>query len=116
VAWLAGVTSDELHVSVLTLGEIKRGVELLRSRDPHQSRAIDEWLGALHDTFADRILGIDTPVAAAWGRLRAEHTLAIVDSLIAATALVHGLTLVTRDTRTAKRAGVPFLEPWQPSG
>jgi len=101
-------------VSVLTLGEIRRGVELLRSRDPRQARVIEEWLGTLHDVFADRILRVDAPVAEAWGRLRAEHSLAIVDSLIAATALVHGLTVVTRDTSTARRTGVPFLDPWQP--
>ena len=112
VAWLQDVSSAELHLSVLTLGEIRRGIELLRSRDVEQARAIETWLATIEAAFVDRVLRLDAPIADAWGRLRAVHTLPIVGSLIAATALVHGLTVVTRDRGPFERCGVPWLDPW----
>ena len=94
------------------MGEIRQGVERLRPRDPARSDRHEEWLGALQKSFGDRILAVTTPVAEAWGRLRATGPLPVVDSLLAATALVHGLVVVTRDTGPFERVGVPWLDPW----
>lgn len=112
VAWLRDVDSGDLHVSVLTLGEVRRGIERLRRRDAGQSAVYEAWLGTLESAFADRVLPIDVAVAEAWGRISATDPLPAVDGLLAATALVHGLTVVTRDTGPFERAGVPFLDPW----
>jgi predicted nucleic acid-binding protein len=111
-AWVGEVEDVELHLSVLTLGEIRKGIEMLRDRDPTQAEVFDSWLGNLHTLFADRILTIDGRTAEAWGRLNATATRNTVDSLIAATARVHGLTVVTRNTGDFEGCGVPLLNPW----
>lgn len=112
LSWLASVSTRELHVSVLTLGEIRSGIEQLRPRDPARASAYAVWLETLRESFEDRIIVVDDAVAQAWGRLRAVSLVAAVDGLLAATALVHGLTVVTRDTRPFERLGVPFVDPW----
>jgi len=115
VDWFSAVDSDQLHLSVLVVGEIREGVERLRTRDPARSARLQQWLEALQEGFGDRVLAVTSNVAEAWGRLRAGGPpLPVVDSLLAATALVHGLVVVTRDTSTAERTGVPFLDPWAP--
>jgi predicted nucleic acid-binding protein len=111
VTWLADVDSGELHLSVMTIGEVRRGIERLRRRDASQAAVYEAWLGTLETAFADRILGVDVAVADAWGRISADPVPA-VDGLLAATALVHGLTVVTRDIGPFERVGVPFLDPW----
>ena len=97
---------------MLVLGEVRRGIERLRGRDPAQAIALERWLGSLESGFVDRILVIDDAVAHAWGRLSAVHSMPVVDGLMAATALVHGLTVVTRDTAPFERVGVLWLDPW----
>jgi predicted nucleic acid-binding protein len=103
---------QDLFLSVLTLGEVRRGVELLRARDEPQTRVFESWLHDVESAFVDRVLDIDSSVAEPWGRLSAAAPLPIVDGLLAATALVHGLTVVTRDTAPFERVGVPWLDPW----
>ena len=73
---------------------------------------LEDWLVSLEAEFADRVLSVDRVIAHAWGRLSATASLAAVDSLLAATALVHGLIVVTRDTAPFERIGVPWLNPW----
>ena len=102
----------DLHLSVLTLGEIRKGIELLRDRDPAQAEVFAAWLGELRTRFADRIVSIDARVAEQWGRLNAAAPRNTVDSLIAATASIHGLTVVTRNTGDFEACGVPLLNPW----
>jgi len=114
VDWFGAVDSDQLHLSVLVVGELREGVERLRTRDPERSARLQHWLEALQEGFGDRVLAVTSNVAEAWGRLRASGPLPVADSLLAATALVHGLVIVTRDTSTAERTGVPFVDPWQP--
>lgn len=111
-AWLAGVPGPDLFLSVMTLGEIRQGVERLRRRDPQQSSVYEAWLGQLEAEFADRVLPITAAVADEWGRLNAGDPLPIIDALLAATARVHGLTIVTRNTRDLARTGVTLLNPW----
>ena len=82
-------------------------------RDRAQALALDGWLTSLEEGFSDRILAIDRAIAHAWGRLSPMATLPPVDGLMAATALVHGLVVVTRDTRPFERVGVPWLNPWE---
>jgi predicted nucleic acid-binding protein len=113
-AWVGEVDDVDFHLSVLTLGEIRKGIELLRERDPAQADVFASWLGELHTRFADRIVPIDARIAEEWGRLNAAAPRNTVDSLIAATARIHGLTVVTRNTSDFEGCGVPLLNPWRP--
>lgn len=97
---------------MLVLGEIRRGVELLRGRDLPRSLRLQEWLEELKESFGARVIDVSAPVAETWGRIDSQRRLPAVDGLLAATALVHGLVVVTRDTAPFERAGVPFLDPW----
>ena len=114
-AWAEAVQDAELQLSVLTLGEIRKGIELLRGRDPAQAEVFADWLHDLYARFAERILAIDVRIAEEWGRLNAAATRNTVDSLIAATARVHGLVVVTRNTSDFEGCGVPLLNPWHPA-
>jgi predicted nucleic acid-binding protein len=111
-AWLASVTENDLYLSVLVLGEIRVGIDRLRPRDQVQASVFEEWLVATESAFADRLLSVDAIVAQTWGRLQAVAPLPAIDSLMVATALCHGLIMVTRDTSSAERAEVPWLDPW----
>lgn len=109
--WAANLDVEAIHTSVLCLGEVRRGVEGL---PPGERRtAFEQWLEVdLRDFLATRILGVDEAVAHAWGRMSARRTLPLPDALIAATAIVHGLTVVTRNTRDFDGLGVPVVNPW----
>lgn len=110
-AWFAAARPDELYTSVLVLGEIRRGVESVRRRDATAAEALEHWLGRLADGFADRILLVDATVADRWGALNVPDPVPTVDGLLAATALVHDLTLVTRNVRDVAGTGVRLLDP-----
>jgi predicted nucleic acid-binding protein len=112
-AWAAEVTDADLYLSVLTLGDIRKGIERLRGRDPVQTDVFATWLEQLRDHFADRILPIDDRVADECGRLNAPAERKTVDSLIAATARVHNLTVVTRNTGDFEGCDVALRNPWQ---
>lgn len=112
VAWAHGVAPDGLFVSVLTIGEIRKGVELLRARDPHQAEPFDSWLADVQRRFSKRILPVTAAVAEQWGRLNAARPRTTVDSLIAATAHVHALTVATGNTRDFADSGVPVINPF----
>lgn len=113
--WFATTRSDQLYLSVLTLGEIRHAIERLRRRDREQSEVFDTWLVALERQFADRLLPITAEIADAWGRLGVPDPVPIVDGLLAATAQVNGLTLVTRNTADLERTGVRLLNPFDPA-
>jgi toxin FitB len=110
--WLAGRRTAELHLSVLVVGEIRQGVERLRRRDPTQAEVFDAWLRELEGGYADRILPITAEIASEWGRRNVPDPIPVVDGLIAATAVVHGLTLVTRNTVDMARTGASVLDPF----
>jgi toxin FitB len=112
-AWVASVSQDDLCLSVLTLGEIRNGIERLRPRDPEQAEVFDVWLLALRERFAERILPVDERAADQWGRLNAATPRKTVDSLIAAIAHAHALTVVTGNTRDFVGCDVLLLDPWQ---
>jgi len=111
-AWVSEVADADLHLSALTLGEIRKGIELLRDRDPAQAEVFASWLNELRTRFADRIVPIDDRVAEEWGRLNAAAPRNTIDGLIAATARIRGLTVVTRNTDDFEGCGVPLLNPW----
>jgi len=112
-AWFDAVEGPDLFLSSLVVGEIRQGIERLRGRDPVQAEVFEDWLEALKADFGDRILPVSTEVAEAWGRLNAPAPLPAIDSLLAATALVHGLTLVTRDSSNLEGTGIRLLNPWE---
>ena len=113
-AWFRGVPEDELFLSVLVIGELRYGAERIRARDPRQYAALDKWLILAVDRFANRTMAVDRQVAEQWGRLVARATIATIDGLIAATALAHGLIVVTRNLRDFARTGVQVLNPFEP--
>lgn len=111
-AWADSAIPEEFHTSVLVIGEIRRGVERIRRRDRKQAAVLERWLEQVRRTFAGRILGIDERVADQWGRLGAPDPVPVIDGLLAATAVVHGLVLVTRNIADVKRTGVAALDPF----
>lgn len=111
-AWFAGITEEEIHLSVLVIGELRRGIELVRQRDSRQALALERWLARLVADHADRLLPVDGRVADEWGRLSAVRPASMVDTLLAATARVHGLILVTRNLRDVAWTGVSCLNPF----
>ena len=110
--WFAGVDDAELFLSVLTLGAIRRGIESIHRRDRTRALALNRWFHALLTGYETRILLVDQKVAEEWGRMNAVTTLPVIDSLLAATARAHGLTVVTRNTKDVARTGVPCVDPF----
>ena len=111
-AWMSGIQPDEAFLSVLTLGEIRRGIELRRSRDPAAAGALERWLLGLETHYAERILPITAAIADRWGRLATDQPPPVSDGLIAATGLEHKLTVVTRNAPDFQRSGVSTLNPF----
>jgi toxin FitB len=112
-AWFRANRHEEIFVSALVMGEIRRGIEHVRGNQPGQVAELESWLRRVHAEYAHRILPVDADVAEMWGRLnQPPDPPPIVDGLMAATALVHGLTFVTRNTRDVARCGVPVVDPF----
>jgi toxin FitB len=111
--WLTATPAQAKYLSVLSVGEIRAGVEGLRGRDDARAQALDLWLENVVREFDPRILPITIAVADCWGELTARGTLPYTDGLIAATALAHGLTVATRNVRDFERSGVPVLNPFE---
>ena len=112
-AWYRGIRDDELFLSVLVIGEIRQGIERLRPRNPRQAMALERWLEELLRAFGDRILPLDEKAAQNWGRLNAGRVFPVIDSLLAATAEAHGLTLATRNVKDIERSGVRCMNPFE---
>ena len=112
IAWLEGVSDDDLHLSAVTIGEIQAGIEITRERDQDKATEIEEWLEQVALTY--NILNMDVRSFRAWARLmhRKPDDL-IEDAMIAATALVHNLTVVTRNVRDFEELGVRTLNPFE---
>jgi toxin FitB len=111
-SWFAGVADEEIFLSVLTIGEIRRGVESVRRRDSDSAAALDSWLARLNEIHRDRIVPVDRQIAEEWGRMSVPDPLPVVDGLLAATARVLGLTLVTRNTSDVESTGIELLDPF----
>ncbi len=111
-AWFASVSAEELYVSVLVLGEIRKGIELARPKDVAKAALLEDWLHRFELDYPDRILIVDRAVADAWGRMNVRRTVPTIDGLLAAQANVFGLTLVTRNIRDVEGLAVRVLDPF----
>jgi predicted nucleic acid-binding protein len=110
--WFDEAVDRDLFTSVLVAGELRRGVESIRLRDRAAADGLAQWLESLVERFGDRLLPIDAAVANRWGELNVPDPVPTVDGLLAATALVHDLTLVTRNVRDVATTGVRWLDPF----
>jgi toxin FitB len=111
-SWFATIDDDALYLSVLVVGEIRLGIERARPRDPMKATSLEAWLESLIAEYAERILPIDRSVAETWGRLSAIRPIPTVDGLLAATVLVHNMTLATRNTRDIADTGARLIDPF----
>ncbi|MBX3566551.1 MAG: type II toxin-antitoxin system VapC family toxin [Rhizobiaceae bacterium] len=112
VAWLSAQPYGSTWLSVVTLGEIRRGIEMKLRKDMHAANHLISWFARIRVEFAEKILNVDEAVALEWGRISAMRTRGEADSLIAATALVHNLVLVTRNVTDFHDAGPVVVNPW----
>lgn len=116
-AWVGSTPETLLHLSVITIGEVRKGIDLLDDENPRRA-ALQSWLDRdLRVRFAGRLLPFDDAVAERWGQLEAlakkrRVTLPTLDAQLAATALHHGLTFATRNTAHMKATGIPLFNPW----
>jgi predicted nucleic acid-binding protein len=110
--WVACTAVEEIGTSVLVLAEIRRGIELKRRADPQQAKSLDRWFTQMRTRLGDRVLPVDEPVAETWALLGIPNPLPLIDGLLAATAKVHGLTLVTRNVADIAPTGVSLLDPF----
>jgi predicted nucleic acid-binding protein len=116
VDWYAQQRAADVYLSALVVGEIRQGVERLRGRDESRAATLERWLDGLQASYADRILPVTAEIAQEWGRLNAAaKPPPVVDGLMAATARVHRLTLVTRNVADVSRTGVPTVNPFAPA-
>ncbi|MEJ0045845.1 MAG: type II toxin-antitoxin system VapC family toxin [Rhodospirillales bacterium] len=113
VAWLRGIDPLLAYLSVVTVGEIAKGIEMKRRRDPSAAEALGAWLAGILQRYQRRILPIDQAVMLAWGRLQAERPRPVMDCLIAATAEAHRKIVVTRNDMDFAGIGVGVVNPWR---
>jgi len=113
-AWYGSIDDSSLYLSVLVLGEVRKGIERARPKDPARARALERWLAAVREAFAGRILAIDDAVAEEWGKMGAKRPVSTVDGLLAATAKVHRMTLATRNTADVADLGAHVVNPFEP--
>jgi toxin FitB len=112
-AWFNSIDDADLYLSVLVVGEIRRGIERARLANPDQARALEIWLVDVGRAFAGRILAIDREVADEWGRMSAKRSVSTVDTLLAATAKFHRMTLATRNVSDVADLGADILNPFE---
>jgi len=112
VSWLRSIDPLGVHLSALTFGEIMRGIALKRTSDPKAAAHLIEWLRKLRHDHADRILPVTDQIAVEWGRIAAIRPRGDIDGLIAATAIVHDLILVTRNVKDFNDTGAAVINPW----
>lgn len=112
-AWWESIEDAEVYLSVLVLGEIRKGIERARADDVARARALETWLSTLVQSFSERILPIDQTVADEWGRMSAKRSVSTIDALLAATAKAHGLTLATRNVGDVADLGAKVINPFE---
>jgi predicted nucleic acid-binding protein len=113
MAFMRLLEGRDAFISVLALGELRKGLELTRRRDRRAAARLERWVDGVATEYADRTLSVDRDVAEVWGRLEAVRLRSTVDALIAATALVHGLRVVTRNVDDFADIEVPLINPWE---
>ena len=104
---------EKLFLSVVTIGELRRGIELIRYRNDHpQAQQLEQWLDTILSQYRDYIIDIDSDITQLWGRLRVPHHEHELDKLIAATAILYDLTVVTRNVQDFAGTGTHLLNPF----
>lgn len=111
-SWFAALAAEDVYLSVLTLGEIRKGIESIRRRDPQAAKTLESWLGRVSEAHRDRVLPIDRSIAEEWGRMNVPDPIPVVDGLLAATAKVTGLTVATHNSDDFARTGASFIDPF----
>lgn len=111
-SWFRRVPASDMFTSVLVMAELRRGSQLLRRRDPASAERLEVWISDLWRAFEERVLLITPDIANRWADLMVPDPIAVIDGLLAATALVHDLTLVTRNTKDVARTGVKVFDPF----
>ena len=110
--WVARTPVKEMGTSVVVLAEIRRGIELKRRSDPKQAEALDRWFAQMRTRLGERVMPIDEPIAETWAMMNVPDPLPFIDGLLAATAKVHDLTLVTRNVGDVARTGISVIDPF----
>jgi toxin FitB len=113
LAFLSSAEASGLYISVLTLGELRKGIAMKERSDADAAKKLAHWVDGLEYSFAERILGIDPAIAKLWGEWSAQRPRPVIDTLLAATAVVHDLTLVTRNTSDVLDLPLHILDPWK---
>jgi toxin FitB len=112
-AWFASVDDEELFLSVLVIGELQRGADQVRRRDPKAGSALDRWIAMIATTYGERTLSVTLPIARLWGSFSVPDAIPTVDGLLAATAVHHELVLATRNVKDVARTGVAYVNPFE---
>lgn len=115
MSFVQSAQSENLFISVLTIGELRKGAALLGRREPLGGERLRAWVDEVEMAFGSRVLPIEVDVARLWGEMSVARTRPVIDSLLAATAIDKGLTLVTRNTSDIADTGVAWIDPWQAS-
>lgn len=110
--WFDAVPSDDIYLSTLVIGEVRHGIELLRRRDQKAAIRLETWLVEVQKESGERILPITNEISEQWGRFGVPDPVSVIDGLMAATAMVHGHVLVTRNVRDIEQTGVNFINPF----
>ena len=114
--WFAALDDDDAYLSVLVVGEIERGIERIRKRDPKSATRLGRWLSNLTTQFESRILPVTLPIARTWGKMGAPNPILTIDGLLAATAHMHGLILATRNVTHVDSLDVEWVNPFDTTG
>lgn len=112
MAWYEKTPVEWLFTSVVVLGELRRGIELIARRDHPQAAKLELWYVSLRAQLSDRVLTVDEPVMNVWARISVPDRLPTYDGLIAATALVHNMAVASRDVHAYRRVGLSVINPW----
>ena len=111
-AWFATMPAEQIFTSVVVLGEVRRGIELIARCDKAQAEMLERWYASMRQQLGTRVLPVDEPVMMMWSRISVPDPLPAYDGLIAATALVNNMTVATRNTADFRRVGVTVVDPW----
>lgn len=112
-AWFTSISDDEIFISAIALGEIRRGIEKIRAKSRQKAESLEAWLSEIFDRYEDNILPVDHRVADTWGRMTSQRTVATLDGLMAATAKAYELTFVTRNISDVADLDVALLNPFE---
>lgn len=113
LSFIAGASPNALYLSVLSLGELRKGVALKRKSDLTGAMAIGAWVDGLEQNFSNHLIPVDAAIAALWGEWSAQRSRPVVDTLLAATAAVHDMVLVTRNEADVEGLPIRVFNPWK---